>query len=99
MSVKPDRPENLAAEPAGTTITLDLNGDGDATDIDVDNVDETQFGIDLNGDGDATDTDVDDVNETSIAANAQTVIVLELGCARRSAPRRSDYWLQDPVFG
>ena len=85
-SVKPDRPENLDADPAGETIALDLNGDGDATDTNVDNVDETQFGIDLNGDGDATDTDLDGVDETSITANAQTVIVLDWDAPDEAPP-------------
>ena len=78
VSVTPDRPEDLlaTAAAAGATIALDLNGDGDATDTAVDNVDETKFGIDLNGDGDALDTDVDGVDETAIAANPQTVITL-----------------------
>ena len=84
MSVKPDRPENLDADPASGPIALDLNGDGD-TDDTVDNVDETQFGIDLNGDGDATDT-VDGVDEDAITANAQTVIVLDWDAPDEAPP-------------
>ena len=41
----------------------DVNGDGDATDKDVDNVNEVTLGFDVNGD-DNLDTDVDNVNET-----------------------------------
>ena len=76
-SWRPDRPEDLEAE-GGTDIAIDLNGNGNATDASVDDVDETAFLFDVNASGGAWETDVDGVDETVVkVGSAQTVIALE----------------------
>ncbi len=72
---KPDVVKNVSAVAPTILLNIDLNGDGDTTDDNVQNVDETAFGIDLNNNG-RLETDVDGLNETGITRSSRTVIQL-----------------------